>query len=867
MAGSLIFSAFDLFSGYLQIPFDASHRHKLAFTTKFGVVQPTRMFFGLKNACAHFCKAIASMENEDNLSPFLSAYFDDLTVFSASFEDHVKHLDQFFSATTKRGLKIGIAKTHIAAAQVKALGALVSVGGISPPPVELEAIIRMPAPQSKHDLRSFLGLCNYYRQYIDGYASISAPLCELLRENVHFTWSPPVQEAFVALKKTLASPAVLALPKLSENFIIHSDASIVGIGGVISQLFPGENSQPPVERPVAFYSRSLSTAEKRYSVTELELLAIVFLVAKVRHWILGKSTRVITDHSALHYLLTAPDLKGRLARWKIALDQFDLTILYRKGSLNGNADALSRLPTPFLPTPPPTIPLNVAKTIGGTVAAANEDLSPSLVEVNYRDPFQNHLLFNYIKSGSFPPSTSEAIKNRIIKLARKFRWAEPDTIMNEFDGVWRLVPRLQQRQEYIARAHLLGHFGVQSTLDRLLKNFKITWPSAPQDVEKFVRTCAACVTRLPSPLVQHPARALSIPGCFHRVALDLALGFPTTSRGHIGILVIMEYLTKFPVCYPILNKSSQEIASKFLNFVSMFGPPLEILSDQGGEFVNGTLNSLCKDLGISKRVTSPYHPRVDGLVERFNRTLIRSLETLSMENPSDWDLQLDIALMGYRSRIHSSTGFSPFELMFGRPPNNFNSIQNNLLASTSHTESLLQRFSEIRSLVDDTIPSALVEIGKAQEIQKRSQNSQFPVVTNALPPGSVVYCINFTKRKKLEKEFIGPYKILAQNDSGNYLLANTKGKQLYRSYPLDQLKVIAPEHAEVIWATELAGGEFLVSRIIDHRRRASGKGSEYLVEWKGFDADHNSWVVESDILDLELLTTYWADPSNPPEVF
>ena len=135
MAGASLFSAFDLYADYLQVPFDKAHRHKLAFTTSKGVFQPTRMFFGLKNACAHFCKGITAMEAEEKLTPFLSAYFDDLTVFSSTFQEHLTHLDLFFTAIIKRGYKIGILKTTIAALKVKALGSMISVDGIHPPPV------------------------------------------------------------------------------------------------------------------------------------------------------------------------------------------------------------------------------------------------------------------------------------------------------------------------------------------------------------------------------------------------------------------------------------------------------------------------------------------------------------------------------------------------------------------------------------------------------------------------------------------------------------------------------------------------------------------------------------------------------------
>ena len=495
--------------------------------------------------------------------------------------------------------------------------------------------------------------------------------------------------------------------------------------------------------------------------------------------------------------------------------------------------------------------------------------TPSFV---FRDPFQNSDLLVLIqcRTGaeieSFLSALSAALMRKLKIIAANYSWDSEKKMLffkreSSVDG-WLWVPILNQRTTFVARAHLLGHFGQISTLLRLQQAFKVYWPSIQEDVAHFISTCAACITRLPTGPVHHPAVALPIPGIFHRVAMDLTLGLPVTARGNVGILVVMEYLTKFPILYAIRSKTADEIASKFLNFVCMFGPPNEILTDQGGEFVNAVLISLCANLGIEKRVTSSYSPATNGMVERFNRSLIRALVTLAAGHPENWDLLLEYAALSYRTRVHSATGATPFELMFGRPANTFQSGCPILGADTSVQESLLLRSEEIRQQVEFTIPKTVKSLQDYQIQQMATQDKAAPVRKAPLPKGSVVYCVNLLHQRKMQARFLGPYLIFEVTAQGLYKLENRHGLILKKAFPLDQLKIIDPEFAEEIWKSELTQ-VFTVDAIIDHRSKANGKGLQYLVAWRGYDSDHNSWVDEVDILDHDLISVYESSPPKP----
>ena len=904
LVGSQYISVFDLFSGYLQVSFRPEDRHKLAFSTRLGVFQPTRLFFGSKNACAAFCLGILRMEMDSNLSDFLAAYFDDLTVHSLSFSDHLAHLRKFLEAIVKYRLKINLSKSVVAAKEVKALGVLVSAEGIRPTPQDVEAILHMQTPTSRSEVKTLLGFVGHHRSFIPSYAEMTACLCDLTADGPRssFKWETCHEEAFSAIKSAMSSCPVLALPQLSKPFILYSDASLNGIGGVVAQVQPvppiqstTPNGKPPVstQKPIAFYSRKLTPAEKNYSVTELELLAIVFLVSKSRHWLVGRTTTVVTDHEALQYLLAAPELKSRLVRWKLALNQFDLEIVFRKGILNvEGADALSRLPcTPPGPSgvvPPQAVATAAFLSTYRALDVQGSDLQAEIppresralvVQLNtppvpsfvFRDPFHNSNLLSLIQNSQstvLPASVatlSAALIRKLKTIASNYKWeAGMLFFKRDSEEVWLWVPIINQRPTFVARAHLLGHFGQSSTLSRLVQAFKVWWPAIQEDVARCIATCAACITRLPTAPIHHPAVALPIPGIFHRVSMDLALGLPKTSRGSVGVLCIMEYLTKFPVLYPITSKSADEIARHFLNYLCMFGPPAEILTDQGGEFVNSVLSSLCTNLGIEKRLTSSYSPATNGMVERWNRTFIRSLETHAADHPEDWDLYLPYVAFAYRTRVHSVTGTSPFELLFGRPANLFSTAHPVLSADSCVPESLLLRSEEIRQQFEGTIPKTVNIIQKHQELQIQTQDKAVEVRIDPLSLDAVVYCVNCHHQKKMQSRFLGPYRVYEITSAGLYKLKNRHNVVLKKAFPLDQLKVIAPEFAEEIWQAELSQ-VFAVDSIIYHRFESPSRGIEYLVSWKGYDHDHDSWVRATDILDHELIATYESLPPRPPQ--
>ena len=271
---------------------------------------------------------------------FATVYLDDIHIFSETFEAHLVHLQQVLDHFKVAGLRLKPSKCHFISQSVEYLGHLITPQGISPNPNQVSAIKEFPTPKSLKEVRQFLGLASYYRRFICGFATIAHSLHSLTQKDAIFQWSPECQQAFQQLKDALISPPVLAYPNFSTSFTLETDASIKGLDAVLSQL-----QDDGCLHPVAYASRSLSGAEKRYAITELETLAVVWAVSHFHAYLYGNNITVYTDHSAVKAVLEMPNPSAKHSRWwnKVyGSGVCNMQIFYRPGKENVNADALSR---------------------------------------------------------------------------------------------------------------------------------------------------------------------------------------------------------------------------------------------------------------------------------------------------------------------------------------------------------------------------------------------------------------------------------------------------------------------------------------------------------------------------------------------
>jgi Integrase zinc binding domain len=351
----------------------------------------------------------------------------------------------------------------------------------------------------------------------------------------------------------------------------------------------------------------------------------------------------VTDHAALVWLMSINDPTGRLARWSLYLQTYDFEIIHKKGRIHSNVDVLSR----------PVLLANAVQPTINDDETSEKDIDPSV----------DTALLHYLKYGSHKNGLSKKQTKRVEQTSEHYHYHNDKLwyrkLKTDSDFKYQ-VPQLTDRRQIVERAHLLGHFQVDTTLQRVQEQY--FWRKMIKDVESVIKQCLQCKRHHDQQVLDHPAKALAITGIFDRVGIDLVFGLPQTTDGYKGICVITEYLSKYPYAVPIRSKTAVEIAKCLFTYISMFGPPKELLSDQGKEFLNSVVEHLSKISGVVRRVTSPYSPRTNGMTEKFNHTLITALKKHVEEDPQAWPSWIPYVLLSYRTRVHTSTNQTPFAL-------------------------------------------------------------------------------------------------------------------------------------------------------------------------------------------------------------
>ena len=333
---SRVMSKLDLAKGFYQVEVDPNSREKTAFVSPYGKFEFTRMPFGLKNAPAIFQRLMEVVLRDcyDCSAP----YIDDIVVFSCSVGEHVEHLRRVLGALRRYGMTIKEGKCEFGKEKLEYLGHVIGGGELAVPAHRAAAMADYVRPRTKKQLRSFLGAASYYRQFIRGFATMSAVLSPWTSKSAPsvVNWTGEGLEAFSRIKVSLVDVCCLTVPTQDDVFTLHTDASGLGIGATLNVSREGR------EVPVAYYSKQLQGAQHNYSATELEGLAVFKAIHYFAHYLFGCRFEVVTDHKALVRFLHSRVLNRRLHGWLLQLLQFDFVITYRPGTENCDADALSR---------------------------------------------------------------------------------------------------------------------------------------------------------------------------------------------------------------------------------------------------------------------------------------------------------------------------------------------------------------------------------------------------------------------------------------------------------------------------------------------------------------------------------------------
>lgn len=737
LGGAKWFSALDLKNGYWQIEVDSKDREKTAFVTPGGLYQFNVMPFGLCNAPATFERLM------DNILRSLCwevclCYLDDIIIFSEDFVEHVSRIERVLDCLKHAGLTLNKKKCRFAFRELTVFGHVVSSKGISPDPEKIEPVIKFPIPKNIRHVRSFIGICSYYRRFIPDFSKIAHPLHSLLHKDCKFIWGSEQQEAFETLKTRLTSFPILSYFDPKRETILNTDASGHGIGAVLAQTHGKD------EKPIAYASRTLSEAERNYSTTERECLAVVWAITKFRPYLFGKCFTVVSDHHSLCWLSTLKGPSGRLARWALKLQEFDMIVKYKSGKKHQDADALSRCP--------------LGDDLTGETKAVLSICAISVEEC------QNDHFIKSILDGLKTRDTCQLSMNQNFTVKDGLLYKKNPSAVG---SPWLLVVPDSQVRKILADLHdhpTSGHLGITKTYGRI-KN-KFFWPNMYKNTRSFVKTCRSCQsrkhpTRKPPGLLQPIPTALTP---FQRVGIDLLGRFPTSSHGNKWIVVCTDYHSKYAETAALSRATAEEVADFLLHSVILrHGAPRSVLSDRGSQFTSHIFRHILELCGSIQLKTTAYHPQTNGLTERLNRTLADMLSLYVDEDQKNWDSVLPFVTFAYNTAVQETTGYSPYFLLHGHDPCTF--LDTMLpLPPNDYPESYDDYILQMVTKAEDTRILANQNNIASQNYSKSIYDKRHRMISYS--PGDLVWVWTPVRRvglsEKLIKQYYGPYKILAR---------------------------------------------------------------------------------------------------------
>ena len=858
---SKYYTVLDMCQGYHQVPVKESDKEKTAFSYFGGHFEFNFMPFGLCNSAPTFQRLMDTLLSGLLWNSCL-VYIDDVIIFSETFEEHVNRLESVFTRFQESGLKLKAKKCFFAKREVTFLGHCVNEHGISPDKEKVSAIKNFPKPNNVSELRSFVGLISYYRKFIPDFASKADSFHKLLRKGTKYIWDENCVRTFDMFKQALTQYPILHYPDFNLPFLLMTDACDTGLGIVLAQ------QGPEGERVIAYASRTIKPNERNYAVIEKEALAIVWGVKYFRHYLYGRKVTIITDHNPLKWLMNIKDPAGRLARWSLTLQEYDLQIEHRAGRKHQNADALSRIP--------PIAPLKDNK-IGDVIPKLSID---RLCEMQRKDS-NLFAIINYLEKGELPDQSSKARETVI--LSDNYELDNSGILYHLFTPGSRKRRQCLRRQLAIPRCLIdeilyachddatAGHLSLNKMYIKIQVRFY--WKGMYSDVEFWCKSCVDCATKkTPKHRPKAPLNPLpAVSGPFDRVAVDVLGPFPPTYNSNKYILIFSDYLTRWPEAIPVPNADATTTAKVFIEeVVCRHGAPRQLLSDNGKNFRSNLVKEICKLMNTKKTFTTAYHPETDGLVERFNGTLTAMLSMYVSGHQRDWDTFIPFVLFAYRTSLHESIQETPFFLMHGRDP--VLPVEAVMCPPTITYTSSDDYKSEMVTRLQEAFTLAKDNLQAAQRKQKEQYDLKSDVINYDI--GEKIWVFNPSTKPGLSTKLLhnwhGPYIIIDKLSDVNYKIQMCDSKKSEQTVHVNRIKhFVDPDDRPVTDEGDIGSNidsiennDNTMVKILDTMRsRNESKRLEkhYFVQYENGET---KWVKENDIKDFAIINDFHISNEN-----
>ena len=943
---SLFLSTLDLASGFWCLPIRESDRELTAFSTGRQKYEFNYLPFGVQSGPSYMCRLMDAVLQGLAWETCIP-YLDDVGVWSTgsapsslppeealriardnSFEQMMQRMDMVFERLIWAQLSCKASKCVLFATETEYLGHVIGRDGLKMDPKKISAVSKIDGKSidTLERVRSFLGLCSYYRRFIPKFSQIAAPLTDLTKKGVdvlNLSQTDKCQDAIEKLKLAITSEPVLATPRFDRQFVVKTDgAQTEGIGGVL-----GQEDDDAHERVIAYYGRRLQDAERNYTITEIELLAALESIRNWRPYLWGRHFKLVVDHAALKWLHSMRDtIEGgpasRLMRWVLKLSEYDFEVEHKAGAKHCDADGISRLVAavfahraaaqdrlrcqadvagPYvapvlrldrMPRKPTTTARRIqAKDRAERNSTMGHDavidsyvprgLSAEAMVAAQRRDVTCQQLAAWLESRQPPAVTDRASMLRtrwILNEARHTRMID-GVLHHTVPGTQASLPFVpdEMREPLMSAFHYqLGHAGAVRVFDMLRTRYY--WPGMRKDIDVHVAECHECTLAKPPPRRARTARPPKV-GTYpfdllfcDIVDMEETHDYDDKGKGYSKLIVFVDSLSRWVEAVPCHGApTSEQVLDAFLtHVVCRHGAPRELRSDLGSNLA-GQLNQIIYDkTGVTLVPSVAEHHEALGTVERFQQTLIR-MTRASDEGGKYWVSHLPFLLMSYHATRHRVTRRSPAEILYGREirlPAQIGTEMRSAPAVTADSPASAAAYAyatRLNTYLRDAW-NAAHDVSVAEQAHTVSDTARKGIPTPEYQVNDRVCRRLHDQANKLQYIWSGPYRVAELLSKGRVRLTDLENNILHDEFDAVDLR---PYRTHVD-AEALQPDEYLVDELIKHRDTRGTR--EFLVKWRGYPRSQATWEPKSSITrrcaklvsDYESVATPVPAPPQPP---
>jgi len=795
------FAVFDLTSGYYQAPIDEASRKFTAFRTKHGVYRWKRLPMGLTHAGSYFQHQLSTKVLNGLIHKDCELYLDDCLVYAGDADEYITRLTKVFERFRDHGITLNPDKCHLGLTQVEYVGHTINKNGLHFTRDKLDSVMNFPRPETMKNVKSFLGLANYFRDHISNHSLRVQPLQDLVadydKRKAHskVVWTDACNAAFIDIRQAIDECPMLWFLDDHSPIFLQCDASDYGIGAYLHQKVRQPDGSVK-DHPVGFISKSLVSGHDSWDIPMKEGFAIFYALRKWEYLLRGRKFTVLTDHENLTRLRTEKSANKMVTRWFTAYQDYDITDwIHVKGEDNDVPDTFSRL-------------------------CANVCIDDS------------------------PQATTAFLYQLTGYEMEPEHW---ETIRTHGHGS--------------ASNH--GHGGVKRPIEVLERAGK-RWPTRAKDVRKFVQMCPCCQKmNVMKPVIHSYPYTLSTYGLFNTVSVDLIEQLKPDDYGMSMIVVIIDNFSRFVDLYPISNTSAEAAADALIQFTGRFQTPVRITTDSGSNFKSILMDGLMTRLGADHQLTKAYSKEQNGLVERVNKEVLSHLRTIIFDRrvQSKWSKYLPIVQRYINTSVHSATGCTPASIVFPSGAE----IDKELLVDTSGVvvSSYIRDMQAAQASIIEIAERNLRQRDQAHMESRQGVEPEFEEGSYVLVEHRHNSLRRGPKSKMLPFK-AGPYLVHKKLNEGMYTLRDLitmRPKDFHVSH-LTPFRHDERTLQPIYVATTDMFDEFVVERVLEMRGRRKSDIS-FKVRWAGYGEADDTWISWKDGRNTTAVQTFLHGHADP----